>query len=57
MQKLKLQHRPQHRAPRGAPELTERFQIRLSPALKKQVMDQGGAEWIRKLIEKEAKSA
>jgi hypothetical protein len=55
--KPKMQHHPQRRAPHGAPELTERFQIRLSPALKARVMDQGGAEWIRKLIEKEAKSA
>lgn len=46
------QNHPPRRAPHGAPELTARFQIRLSPEQHRKVMKNGGAEWVRTLIER-----
>lgn len=47
------QHRPDTRAPHGAPEFTERIALYCTPRQKKAFKKLGGSGWLRGVIEKE----
>lgn len=45
------QHRPQTRAPHGAPEFTERIAIYCTPRQKRKFEKRGGSQWLRGVIQ------
>ncbi len=47
------QHRPNHRAPHGSPEFTERIAFYATPKQKKAFRKLGGSGWLRGVIDRE----